>query len=130
MKNRSFKFLSEEEKHEENKQMTIFDFEKQQELRPEDQFYFVGSRIYVDYQNGNKIRKNFGIHKVEIEKIEENDYIFSTGLHKVKISKNDENRYFFRNRLDAEKNYCSRIGKTKPGEPELIRDMDIKVLKE
>ena len=95
-------------------QMSIFDYEKERKLIPGDVIFYVGNRIYLDLSREKKIIKNFGVHKLKIDKIEGNQIMASSGSHFIILVSWDENKYFFRTRSEADREYCRRIGRKEP----------------
>ena len=116
MKKQGIKFLSEKklENYECDGQMSIFDYEKERKLVPGDTIFYVGNRIYLDCSREKKIIKNFGIHRLKIDKIEENKIMASSGSHFIILLSWDEKKYFFRTRSEADQEYYRRIGRKEP----------------
>lgn len=116
MKKQGMKFLNDGklENYECDGQMSIFDYEKERKLAPGDFIFYVGNRIYLDPSREKKIIKNFGIHRLKIDKIEGNKIMASSGSHFIHLFFFDEKKYFFRTRSEADQEYCRRIGIKEP----------------
>lgn len=116
MKKQGIKFLSDKklENYECDGQISIFDYEKERKLIPGDVIFYVGNRIYLDCSREKKIIKNFGIHRLKIDKIEGNKIMASSGSHFIILVSWDEKKYFFRTRSEADQEYCRRIGRKEP----------------